>query len=218
MIVSTRFFSTQSNFRIHFCRHPKVVTRNPEFHKSANCRWSRRLIPEHFLVRRGKGAFHPNVSVHAEWDLSSTTPSVSETVALTSSPMDFIHRASCRVPTDSASLVPVHAVAAPRTPPPPSSLCLDFSNQGPRRRFGTYLQEMLHWWRTGGALVACCRVGKKRTEPSGWTRVCCWPQIRTDTDLLKLCFTDIYCIFAPSATMHLCVIPLFSSFLLTLGS
>lgn len=40
--------------------------------------------------------------------------------------------------------------------------------------------------------------------------MCCCLQICTDTDLLKLYFIDIYCIFTPSATTYLCVISLLS--------
>lgn len=135
---------------------------------------------------------------------------MSETVALTSSSVDF----STGLPAESAnpfwcrlcrymlslfcSLPVAYAINSLHT--------LKFQNQD---TVDILVRTCIKW----GAgrffrrlLVAWCRVGKNRTEPNGW-----------NTDVLLPCYTlqllySHYLIFTPSATTYLCVLsfPLFA--------
>lgn len=128
------------------------------------------------LAPHRKGVSHSNMPLHKEWDLFSTP-------YLCRRPLRWRQRQLIYPPgflpsllTDSASCVPVHAVAVllcARRLRHQHSTYAQISEPGQRRHFGTYLHKIIRWPFFSRLLVACCRVGKKRTEPSGWTRMCC---------------------------------------------
>lgn len=131
-----------------------------EFYKTANSRW---------LARHRKSAFRPNWSFKRVRPLLYTL-SVPEIVALTSTWVDL----STGLPPESTDGLRVVCAGARRLHHKHSAYT-QISEPGQRRHFGTYLHKIMHWPFFRRLLVACCRVGKKRTEPSGWTRMCCCP-------------------------------------------